>query len=102
MLKKPEKNIIQVSNDHTLKLLLLIVKNHLLYFDTVELHAMGQAIGKSLSAAKLLENEGVLQIEKLQTDVDGEERRYKPMAFVKVSKVLQDQALVHTPEYRTD
>ena len=65
---------------------MLKVKNAMLQFETVQLEAIGSAIGKCCSACKLLEEEGSILIEKMETDLIGEEKT-KPKVTILVKRV---------------
>ena len=71
---------------YQVKVLLLRVKNAMLQFENVQLEAIGSAIGKCCSACKLLEQEGFILIEKMETDLIGEEKT-KPKVTIMVKKV---------------
>ena len=87
LMKKPKTNTILVKPDMKVKMLLFSIKNHLMHYKEVHLEAVGRAIGKALSASKLLEEEKVGTIEKLNTDLIGEERKYSPKVLVTLAKV---------------
>ena len=67
-------------------MLLLKVKNSLLQFESVQMEAIGSAIGKCCSASKLLEQEGLILIESMETDLIGEEKN-KPKVTIMVKRV---------------
>ncbi len=50
LLKMPESNKIEVTSSQKTKMLMLNIKNHLMYFKEVEVIAKGRDVGKSLSA----------------------------------------------------
>lgn len=80
--RKPTVNIIKVTKELTSKLLGYMVKNHLLHFEKVEVHASGSCIGKVVIIAKTLEEEKAVVIDKLETDLSGEEPKFKPTILV--------------------
>lgn len=51
LLKKPETNRIEVTNEVQMKLLLLDIQNRLIHFEEVVIKSIGKSIGKALSAA---------------------------------------------------
>ena len=67
-------------------MLLLKVKNALLQFESVQMEAIGSAIGKCCSASKLLEQEGLILIESMETDLIGDEKN-KPKVTIMVKRV---------------
>ncbi len=86
LLKKPETNEIHVEFDTKVKLLLLHIKNHLVYFEEVIVTAIGKSIGKALSAAQLLKKEDSVKIKKVETDLIGEEKKYQPSIEVVLTR----------------
>ena len=67
-------------------MLLLKIKNALLQFESVKLEALGSAIGKCCSATKLLEQEGLILIETMETDLIGDDKN-KPKVTIMVKRV---------------
>ena len=65
---------------------MLKVKDTLAQFENIQLEATGSAIGKCCTACKLLEEEGVILIEKMETDLIGEEKS-KPKVTILVKRV---------------
>ena len=69
-----------------MKVLLLRIRNAMLQFETIQLEAIGSAIGKCCSACKLLEEEKLILIEKMETDLIGEDKT-KPKVTILVKRV---------------
>lgn len=84
--KTPTINVIKVKKETTLKLLVYMLKNHLLHFETVEIHATGGNIAKAVTAAKVLEDDHSGVLNKLETDLVGEEPQLKPKVHIIVAR----------------
>jgi len=84
--KTPTTNVVKVNKETSPKLLIYMIKNHLLHFEKVEIHASSLNIGKVVFASKMLEDEGAATIDKLETDLVGEEPKLKPKVHVILSR----------------
>ena len=84
--KTPTTNVIKVKKDTSQKLLGYMIKNHLLHFETVEISATRESIGKAVSAAKAVEEESAGVLSKLETDLIGEKPKLKPKVFIAISR----------------
>ena len=84
--KTPTSNIIKVSADQEVRILQYMIKHHILHFEKVELHATGRAIGVAVDAAKHLERDGTIVLDKLETDLEGEKKSYRPKVLLIVAR----------------
>ena len=83
--KTPTSNVLKVNKEMKVKLIVFMIKNYFLHYDTVEIQAIGSSIGHACSAAKLLHEEEYLDIQKLQTDLVGS-NKFKPKITICVTK----------------
>ena len=83
--KVPKSNVLKVHKEMKVKLVIFMIKNHFLHYDSVEIQAVGSSIGMACTATQLLQEEEFLEIDKLQTDLVGEEK-FKPKVSIVVSR----------------
>lgn len=83
--KIPKNNILKITKDMKVKLVVFMIKNYFLHYDKIEIQAIGSSIGMACSATQLLSEEEFLEIEKLQTDLVGEVK-FKPSITIIIGR----------------
>ena len=84
LLKTPENNQIEIDQKMKLKMVLFMIKNHLMSFKEVIVTAVGTSIGKTLSASQLLTEENYADIKNIFTDLEGEDEK-RPLPKVVIT-----------------
>ena len=65
---KPDSNIIKVTQNKLVSIYAKVGKNFLKFYDTIELHAVGQAMNTGVAAASMIENFGYATISKIDIE----------------------------------
>ena len=85
MFKQPKDNILKIGKATNTKMLPIMIKNYLMHFEKVEVLAVSSSIGLTLNAVKILQDEEYLVIEKLATDLIGDEK-FKPSVSLTIMR----------------
>lgn len=83
--RTPKDNRLVVGPEMKPKVVVFIIKNYLLYHNEVKLEGFGPSISAVCTAAKILADEKVLTIDRIETDL-AEEPHYGPKITLIVTK----------------